>query len=91
MIEGRDAATGLAPDAEVKVFLTATPEERARRRAAQEGRPVEEVAARAGRARREGQHARALGRSRPREGAVEVDTTGLTLDEVVAKVEALVA
>jgi cytidylate kinase len=89
VIEGRDAATGIAPDAEVKVFLTATPEERARRRAAQEGRPVDEV-------QRE-QAARdaadnTLGRSvlTPAQGAAEIDTTGLTLDEVVAKVTALV-
>jgi cytidylate kinase len=88
VIEGRDAATGIAPDAEVKVFLTATPEERARRRAAQEGRPVDAVL--------RDQAARdaadnTLGRSvlTPAEGAVAIDTTGLTLDEVVAKVAAL--
>ena len=85
VIEGRDAATGIAPDAEVKVFLTASPQERARRRAAQEGRPVEEV-------QRE-QAARdaaddTLGRSvlTPAPGAVEIDTTGLSLDEVVRRV-----
>jgi CMP/dCMP kinase len=89
VIEGRDAATGIAPDAEVKVFLTASAAERARRRAAQEGRPVEEV-------ERE-QAARdaaddTLGRSvlTPADGAVEIDTTGLTLDEVVARVTELV-
>jgi cytidylate kinase len=90
VIEGRDAATGIAPDAEVKVFLTATPAERARRRAAQEGRPMEEVE------REQAERDAAdntLGRSvlTAAEGAVEVDTTGLTLDEVVAKVKALVA
>jgi cytidylate kinase len=89
VIEGRDAATGIAPDAEVKVFLTASAAERARRRAVQEGRPVEEV-------ERE-QAARdaaddTLGRSvsEPAPGAVVIDTTGLTLDEVVAKVATLV-
>jgi cytidylate kinase len=88
VIEGRDAATGIAPDAEVKVFLTASADERARRRAAQEGRPVEEV-------ERE-QAARdaadnTLGRSvlEPAAGAVVIDTTGLTFDEVVARVAAL--
>jgi CMP/dCMP kinase len=88
VIEGRDAATGIAPDAELKVFLTASPDERARRRAAQEKRPVEDVA-------RE-QAARdaaddTLGRSvsEPAPGAIVIDTTGLTLDEVVAKVKAL--
>jgi cytidylate kinase len=88
VIEGRDAATGIAPHAEVKVFLTASAAERARRRAAQEGRPVEEV-----------EHEQAardaaddtLGRSvsEPAPGAVVIDTTGLTFDEVVAKVAAL--
>jgi len=88
VIEGRDAATGIAPDAELKIFLTATPEERARRRAAQEGRPVEEVL-REQAARDDADNS--LGRSvlTPAPGAIEVDTTGLTLDEVVAKVEAL--
>lgn len=89
VIEGRDAATGIAPDAEVKVFLTATAEERARRRAAQEGRPVEEVERE--QAQRDAKD-NTLGRSvlTPAEGAIEVDTTGLTLDEVVAKVTELV-
>src|SRR6185312_2858022 len=41
--EGRDIATVVAPDAAVKVFLTADPEERARRRATDLGQPVEEV------------------------------------------------
>lgn len=88
VIEGRDAATGIAPDAELKVFLTATPEERARRRAAQEGRPVEEVL-REQAARDDADNS--LGRSvlTAAPGAIEVDTTGLTLDEVVAKIEAL--
>jgi CMP/dCMP kinase len=88
VIEGRDAATGIAPDAELKVFLTATPQERARRRAAQEGRPVDEVL-REQAARDDADNS--LGRSvlTPAPGAIEVDTTGLTLDEVVAKVEAL--
>ena len=89
VIEGRDAATGIAPGAEVKVFLTATAAERARRRAAQEGRPVEEVERE--QAERDAKD-NTLGRSvlTPAEGAIEVDTTGLTLDEVVAKVKALV-
>jgi cytidylate kinase len=89
VIEGRDAATGIAPDADVKVFLTATPQERARRRAAQEGRPVGDVERE--QAERDAKD-NTLGRSvlTPATGAIEVDTTGLTLDEVVAKVEALV-
>ena len=50
--EGRDIGSVVAPDAAVKVFLTATPEERARRRAAQTGGDARAGAARAGRARR---------------------------------------
>jgi len=90
VIEGRDAATGIAPDAEVKVFLTASPHERARRRAAQEGRPLEEVERE--QAERDAKD-NTLGRSvlTPAPGAVELDSTGLSLDEVVAKIEALVA
>src|SRR4051794_21412546 len=41
--EGRDIALVVAPDAEVKVFLTAAPEERARRRAAQIGGDVQTI------------------------------------------------
>jgi len=90
VIEGRDAATGIAPDAEVKVFLTASPHERARRRAAQEGRPIDEVERE--QAERDAKD-NTLGRSvlTPAPGAVELDSTGLSLDEVVAKIEALVA
>jgi CMP/dCMP kinase len=89
VIEGRDAATGIAPDAEIKVFLTASAHERARRRAAQEGRPIEDVARE--QAERDARD-NTLGRSvlTPAEGAIEIDTTGLSLDEVVARVEALV-
>jgi cytidylate kinase len=89
VIEGRDAASHIAPEAELKVFLTASPHERARRRAAQEGRSVEEVEREL--AERDAKD-NTLGRSvlTPAEGAIEVDTTGLTLDEVVARVEALV-
>jgi CMP/dCMP kinase len=85
VIEGRDAATNIAPEAELKVFLTATAQERARRRAAQEGRPVEDVMSE--QAARDAAD-NTLGRSvlTPAPGAIEVDTTGLSLDEVVARV-----
>lgn len=86
--EGRDIATAVAPDAAVKVFLTADPGERARRRAAQIGAEEGAVAAeQAARDRRDS----TLGRSAldPAPGAVELDTTGLTLGEVVERVVAL--
>ena len=88
--EGRDIATVVAPDAAVKVFLTADPEERARRRAADLGQPVEEVLA----AQRERDDPRPVrGPARDAGGAqglrTPVDTTGLTLDEVVEQVVTL--
>lgn len=86
--EGRDIATAVAPDAAVKVFLTADPAERARRRAGQIGAAEGAVAAeQAARDRRDS----TLGRSalEPAPGAVELDTTGLPLDAVVERVAAL--
>jgi cytidylate kinase len=87
--EGRDIGTVVAPDAEVKVFLTASPEERARRRAEQEGRPLEEVLAdqRERDARDESREHSPLVAA---DDALEVDTTGLTIDEVVARIVSLV-
>jgi CMP/dCMP kinase len=83
--EGRDIGTVVAPDAELKVFLTADPEERARRRAVELGTDVETV-------RRDQALRDAQDRSRehsplaPAPDSVEVDTTGLSVDEVVARV-----
>jgi len=86
--EGRDIGTVVSPDAPLKVFLSASPEERARRRAAQTGEdPALVLAAQRERdARDEGREHSAL---RPAADAVELDTTGLTLDEVVGRVESL--
>ncbi len=86
--EGRDIGTVVAPEAEVKVFLTASADERAARRAAQESRPLADVLAeqRERDARDEG---RAHSPLRAAADAVEVDTTGLSIDEVVARVVAL--
>jgi cytidylate kinase len=86
--EGRDIALVVAPEAEVKVFLTASPDERARRRAAQLG-------ADSGRVERD-QRLRdqrdATGQRsvhEPAPDAVPVDTTGLSLEDVVAQVVTL--
>jgi cytidylate kinase len=86
--EGRDIGTVVSPEAPLKVFLTASPEERARRRAEQTGEgPGEVLAAQRERdARDEGREHSAL---RAADDAVELDTTGLALDEVVDRVEAL--
>ena len=88
--EGRDIGTVVAPDAAVKVFLTASPEERARRRAEELGTDVETVLR--DQTLRDAQDSeREHSPLKPAPGAVELDTTGLSLDEVVARIAALVA
>jgi cytidylate kinase len=83
--EGRDIALVVVPDAEVKVFLTATPEERARRRAAELGTDVDTVLRdQALRDARDATGERTV--DGPAPGAVELDTTGLSLDEVVDRI-----
>ncbi|HEX6781705.1 MAG TPA: (d)CMP kinase [Solirubrobacterales bacterium] len=86
--EGRDIGTVVSPDSPLKVFLTASDEERARRRAAENEEDVEVVLA-AQRQRDTRDTEREHGALRPAEDAVELDTTGLALDEVVARVVAL--
>lgn len=83
--EGRDIGTVVSPDAPLKVFLTAGEEERARRRAAETGEPVE-VVRKAMRARDERDTEREHGALRPAEDAVEVDTTELSFPKVVERV-----
>jgi cytidylate kinase len=83
--EGRDIGTVVAPDAKVKVFLTASPEERARRRAAELGADPETVLAEQT-LRDERDRNREHSPLEPAPGAVELDTTGLTLDEVVRRI-----
>jgi CMP/dCMP kinase len=86
--EGRDIGTVVAPGAAVKVFLTADPAERARRRAAQTGADPEQVLRQqAERDRRDASAGRTV--LDPAADAVPVDTTGLTLDEVVEQIETL--
>lgn len=83
--EGRDIALVVAPEAEVKVFLTADPQERARRRAAETGREVGAVATeQADRDSRDATGDRTV--DAPAPGAVALDTTGLGIDEVVARI-----
>jgi cytidylate kinase len=86
--EGRDIALVVAPDAELKVFLTADPVERARRRAADLGADVETVL-RDQSARDERDNSGERSVLAPAPGAVEVDTTGLTLDQVVDTITGL--
>jgi CMP/dCMP kinase len=87
--EGRDIATVVAPDAAVKVFLTADPNERARRRVAQRGGDHAQVRRQQDeRDRRDATGARTV--HEPAPDATPIDTTGLSLDEVVAQVVVLV-
>ena len=87
--EGRDIGTVVAPDAEVKVFLTASPEERARRRAEQLGVDVASVLADQ-RERDTRDTTREHSPLQPAADALQVDTTGLSIDEVVAQIAGLV-
>jgi CMP/dCMP kinase len=86
--EGRDIGTVVSPDAPLKVFLTASPEERARRRAAQT-REDEAAVLAAQRERDERDESRKHSALRPADDAIEIDTTGLALNEVVERVVAL--
>ena len=86
--EGRDIGTVVAPQAELKVFLTADPHERARRRAAELGADAATVLAEQ-QIRDQRDSTRELSPLAPASGAVVLDTTGLSLDEVVAKVAEL--
>ncbi len=87
--EGRDIGTVVAPDAAVKVFLTAEPAERARRRAAELGVDPETVLAEQT-IRDERDRGRAHSPLEPAPGAVELDTTGMSLEQVVERVVSLV-
>ena len=82
MAEGRDIGTVVAPDAQVKVFLTADGTARASRRAAEAS-----WSTRADQDRRDRLDAAQSGKAAD---AVEIDSTGLGLDEVVGIIIGLV-
>ncbi len=97
--EGRDVGTVVFPEAEVKVFLTASPEARARRRADQnrlrapglrEGADEARVLA-AIVERDRADSSRAVAPLAAAPDAVAIDSSGLDVEEVVSRVEALVA
>jgi cytidylate kinase len=92
--EGRDQGTVAFPHAECKIFLTASPEERARRRQADlksrgEEVPFEEILAQQN-ARDESDSTRSVGPLVPAADAIHVLTDGLTLEEVVDKLVEIV-
>lgn len=88
VMEGRDIGTVVFPDAPLKVFLTASPLERARRRAAEVGGDVDEIAAAIER-RDHLDSSRAASPLRAADGSRLVDTDGRTIDEVVEAIVAL--
>jgi cytidylate kinase len=91
VVEGRDIGTVVAPDATVKVYLTADPEARAARRTA-ELSGLDVTATRDDLLRRDRYDSgRATAPLAMAEGAHHIDTTPYTLDEVIARVVALVA
>lgn len=87
--EGRDIGTVVVPDAAVKIFLSADPAERARRRAAELGADPE-IVLRDQTLRDEQDMAREHSPLRAAPGAIEVDTTGLSIEQVVERIVALV-
>jgi len=86
--EGRDIGTVVSPAAPLKVFLNASDEERARRRAAQSGEDVAAVLA-AQRDRDARDREREYGALLAAEDAVEVDTTALSREQTVERVVVL--
>jgi cytidylate kinase len=86
VIEGRDIGTVVAPDAAVTLYLVADPGVRARRRAAERPGIGADALATDLRHRDESDAAQ----MRPARDATEIDTTALTVDDVVARIEELV-
>ena len=94
VMDGRDIGTVVLPDAELKVFLTASPEERARRRyleLSSKGtpQPYEQVLAEMNE-RDERDSSRAAAPLRPAEDAVILDTTGMSEEQVLHRLCELV-
>ena len=86
VIEGRDIGTVVAPDAEVKVYLIADRDERAKRRMSDRPGIGADALATDLKLRDESDAAR----MRPAADAQEIDTTNLRVDDVVERIEALV-
>lgn len=93
VVDGRDIGTVVFPDADLKIFLTASPEARAGRRISQRGQGVEpgrlEAEAAALAARDHADSTRRVAPLKPADDAVELDTTTMTFTEQVARIVAL--
>jgi cytidylate kinase len=91
--EGRDIGTVVFPDAELKIYLTATPQERARRRhleRVERGEDVQETDVLEGIIARDGaDSSREVSPLAAADDARLLDTTGLTIDEVVEEIAVL--
>ena len=87
VVDGRDIGTVVFPDADLKIFLTASPEARAGRRISQRGSPVDparlEAEAAALAARDQADSTRAVAPLRPADDAVPLDTTALSFADQV--------
>jgi CMP/dCMP kinase len=91
VVEGRDIGSVVWPQAEVKLFLSADPAARARRRIAEHSHLGDARSAEAGLLERDRiDSSRATAPLTMADGAVHLDTTDLTLDEVIDRVVALV-
>lgn len=92
VVEGRDATTVICPDAQLKLFLDASPEERARRRLSEwpagETKPTYEETVRSIRERDQRDTKREVGPLTLSDDAVYLLTDGLLLSEVVARITA---
>jgi cytidylate kinase len=90
VVDGRDIGTVVFPEAPLKIFLTATPDERARRRLSQRGEAVDGDLVRresqALAARDAADSNRTIAPLKPASDAVLLDTTALTLEQQVARV-----
>jgi cytidylate kinase len=88
VVEGRDISSVVAPDADLKVYLTASAAARAQRRSAEDATDV--AATEADLARRDKlDSSRAADPLRQADDAIEVDTTGMGIDDVVAHLKSL--
>jgi len=85
VVEGRDIGTVVFPAAQVKFYLTAEPEVRARRRVSQEKQGRYEDVLKDVLRRDEADMSRAVAPLVPAEDAVEIDTTSLTIGQVVER------
>jgi cytidylate kinase len=85
VVEGRDIGSVVFPNADLKVWLTASHEERARRRAGETRLTRQEVSSDLAR-RDRFDSSRPIAPQRPAEDAIELDTTGISIHDVVERI-----